>query len=63
MQAGSPDYGVHFTLEGAPSKLRLGGDFLGGVCTRVGGKAVNFPTLTSKRTTLGWGTPHDFCQT
>ena len=26
-RAGGPDYGVRFTLEGAPSKLRLGGVF------------------------------------
>jgi len=28
-KAGGLDYRDHFTLEGGPSKLRLGGDFLG----------------------------------
>jgi hypothetical protein len=33
--AGGPDDRVHFTLEGAPSKLRLGGGFPGPAKVRV----------------------------
>ena len=44
------DSRVHFTHEGAPSKLRLGGG-----CPRL--SACDFPTLTSKSRTLGGPPP------
>jgi hypothetical protein len=39
-----------------PSKLRLGGDFPRRSAYACRGRTINFPTLTSKSTTLGWGT-------